>query len=868
VRPLSLPIALVLTSPASAAGPTCALLDPEKTPRAALLEAKLLAEPGATWVERAGIDKVLKEQKLQAAFSPQGVGERVKLGRLLKADVLVLIRPVKDAPAETLEVVVSETAGGLRLLHRAVPVTKNAADDAAALLAAAKDGIARHGEAVREIVAVPAFASNDLEFTRDHLRGAFAKLAEAEALGRKGVLVVELEEAEAVAKEIALAAPGTALARPLPVYLLGEYRHDGKGKDVSVAIKLRGERGGKPVGKPEALALKPDESPAAVRKWSAALLDSLAQDSAPRPPADPKLEAKQLADRALALRQLGNWAECLTLLEASLLLDPAQTDLHAEAVKSLTPLVGFLRHRACYPEQFGKVGKADKNPYTDRFALLYRRGMAHLGAFADKGGNFFKYSDAAGGSMLNSFRGSAGWLIHPGTGVHPDMERVLRELKPEDDALMARLNPLLSRQYYEWTNRPRPATTPAVAVRLAPRETFTKPDGYDPDAPPDPAAHRLKLTPVALSIPPPKPPDGPVKRLNGLVAAGPGIDVVWGHHAVYRMTEKGKLRLAWEAAERNTLIRSVEFDGKFVWCVASRHRGGPILFVLDPATGKVHDLTAADSLPALTAEQKSDPLASHRITLAPLGPGRACVAGGAPRVWVAVATCDPNEGKAAVRVIRDTPNLWLSTTVAFRPSFMLTLRGAPDADGKTPTRVLLGRGNTSNLDVNTVPLVIDPDAPSVTVAPFPLSSGNYANEEVGLGKLYATSGGAAYRADRIIYPRLLRVPFPGTAREVVAEALPQSVSFLAFEGGRAHVVQTRHGKYDPSPKDPLRGPPAAVHWYVVEPGEKRPKLVGVNLPRVDYVAVSSHYGLVAIVSPDKQGEAWTLQTVEFVDPKK
>ena len=55
---------ILLAADVRAAGPTCALLDPEKTPRAALLEAKLLAEPGATWVERAGIDKVLGEQKL------------------------------------------------------------------------------------------------------------------------------------------------------------------------------------------------------------------------------------------------------------------------------------------------------------------------------------------------------------------------------------------------------------------------------------------------------------------------------------------------------------------------------------------------------------------------------------------------------------------------------------------------------------------------------------------------------------------------------------------------------------------------------------------------------------------------------------
>src|SRR5947207_1674650 len=98
-----------LTPAARGAAPVCALLDPEKAPRAALLEAKLLTDVEATWVERAAIDKVLNEQKVQALFGPQGVGERVRLGKLLKADLLVLVRPVSAAAEPALEVIVSET---------------------------------------------------------------------------------------------------------------------------------------------------------------------------------------------------------------------------------------------------------------------------------------------------------------------------------------------------------------------------------------------------------------------------------------------------------------------------------------------------------------------------------------------------------------------------------------------------------------------------------------------------------------------------------------------------------------------------------------------------------------------------------------
>lgn len=38
----------LLASPARGADPVCALLDPDRAPVAALLEAKQLAEPGAT----------------------------------------------------------------------------------------------------------------------------------------------------------------------------------------------------------------------------------------------------------------------------------------------------------------------------------------------------------------------------------------------------------------------------------------------------------------------------------------------------------------------------------------------------------------------------------------------------------------------------------------------------------------------------------------------------------------------------------------------------------------------------------------------------------------------------------------------------
>ncbi len=54
-------------------------------------------------VEVKAVDAALAEQAAGAAFGPQGVGQRVRLGRVLKADVLVPVRPVKGAKGAAVE---------------------------------------------------------------------------------------------------------------------------------------------------------------------------------------------------------------------------------------------------------------------------------------------------------------------------------------------------------------------------------------------------------------------------------------------------------------------------------------------------------------------------------------------------------------------------------------------------------------------------------------------------------------------------------------------------------------------------------------------------------------------------------------------
>jgi hypothetical protein len=95
----------------------------------------------------------------------------------------------------------------------------------------------------------------------------------------------------------------------------------------------------------------------------------------------------------------------------------------------------------------------------------------------------------------------------------------------------------------------------------------------------------------------------------------------------------------------------------------------------------------------------------------PTGPGRR-------------AAFEAETGKATAKVVhtagdaadRANDQQWHSTTVAFTPTFLVTVRGEPGADGVSPWRVIVGRGEPLqgrgkyNTRVGLHPLVVDPDS--------------------------------------------------------------------------------------------------------------------------------------------------------------
>ncbi|MEX0724810.1 MAG: hypothetical protein WD065_00990, partial [Planctomycetaceae bacterium] len=287
-----------------------AFIDFDRLPLGAFLETELFEEEGLTWVDRNEIDRVLAEQKLQLLFSPEAVDERAKISRLLKADLLILLRTGKKDELETAEIAVAEVSRGVRLVSRTIPLTSDPAADVQTLLSIVREGIAKQQHEIEAIYAVPPFLSKDLLFEHHDLRKTYARLIEQQLLEQPQILVVEFAEAEALMRERSLAVAGQKIRRLLPHYLLGEYRNERKDEERRVTITLTHKHGEQERTRVKK-SVHPDDAALFLRQTVADVVER--QTGKPPATPDPKREAEQLLSRAKEYLTLGDYEDAAAL---------------------------------------------------------------------------------------------------------------------------------------------------------------------------------------------------------------------------------------------------------------------------------------------------------------------------------------------------------------------------------------------------------------------------------------------------------------------------------------------------------------------------------------------------------------------------
>ena len=702
--------------------PTCAILvDPADAlasgPSVALLADGLERAGTVTLVDRSATAAVLKEQAVSTLFGPGAVAGRIELGRLVHAELLVLLRTETGPPAVT-RVVVCQAATGLRLVSQPTARADPEAD-AAALLAVVNGGVARAAGAVTQVVAVPPFVDRSPGYDAARYRLGLADLLEQAVARRPGVVTVELAEARAIGQEIALGKLGDGpggVARPsMPVYLLGEYRQDGSGDAARLTFAVSANRGEAPLGTVSGRDLSPAQLAAVVVDRAAGLIDrAVGPATRPAPPPDPVGEARQLAARSDAFAALGEWDESLALAEASLLLNGDQPKLERAAAVAAAGMADRAAPRVVQQPVLARRAAA-------QHARLLRPGLSHLEA----------YLTAMPVNQTRDFGLIVGYLAGGLDDDAPEMMlRVLRAKRDRhvrDDAPRFAIQAVqgcfattdvpadqrdgVRARAHAWCLQAVAAfpdsTDPAQVIQLACRGC---PTGRGPAveavaAELDAAGTDLCTRTAALirrrlaagswafsDLPPEKyrhvdnPPaeadpevvatDTGLRNLciANWMSAGDGVDAVClesthgGRTAQYEFTlclmkQRGRLTQVADVIGYGT-ASAVAYDGKYLWAGLRK-----------PGLANVPDSPAAagESPPEVVVV---DPRTEKRwvfpmdhgvpqqpligLACAPLGPGRVCLVGayghgvGDCRTWVAVATFDDaNPGRCGYRVIHE-----------------------------------------------------------------------------------------------------------------------------------------------------------------------------------------------------------------------
>ncbi|MCF7839082.1 MAG: hypothetical protein K9N49_10685, partial [Candidatus Marinimicrobia bacterium] len=229
----------------------------------ALLEEHLSRNDRYVLVEREHIDQVFREQELSALSDASSVSKRVALGRLLGADLLVLLSE-RTSPKPHCEITVSETSRGLRLQRSKLLLSHELGNDAQEIEEIVKNALRKLAEPSIGIYAVPPFVSRDLSETYAHLQMAYARMLETVLLQIPGILVVELAEARAIAAEASLT--GGNVERSLPLYLLGEFRYDAANPQMPPYVKITARVGERIVGRREVKMLSPEAAAPFLRR--------------------------------------------------------------------------------------------------------------------------------------------------------------------------------------------------------------------------------------------------------------------------------------------------------------------------------------------------------------------------------------------------------------------------------------------------------------------------------------------------------------------------------------------------------------------------------------------------------------------------
>lgn len=294
---------------------------------ATLVESQMPEDVEIALVNRADFQRILEEKSLHQLHIAAAVGERHRTGNSLNAELLLLVSP--GVRAGVIEFTIVEVKSGLRLIHNALAATD---EDAIGAFTKTYVRFAFHklSEKLERVVAVPPFSCDNLTYEFAPLMQAYAESLAGILQQTPGTRVVELEEAIALGKEIAIS-PAESLNRTLPYYFMGKFKRYPNGKS-DVAIELRIDK--KTKSRVAATVENDSGIKAFFENSLIELLDGANVMSTEIRP-EHGVEAELLTMRADHFRILGEDLAAITLYESALLLEPGRNDARIRIIELL-----------------------------------------------------------------------------------------------------------------------------------------------------------------------------------------------------------------------------------------------------------------------------------------------------------------------------------------------------------------------------------------------------------------------------------------------------------------------------------------------------------------------------------------------------
>jgi ankyrin repeat protein len=273
-------------------------------------------------VERAEIDKIMRERETAAAFGGGQSGERLVLAKLLNADAIVFLSVESHAGRPLMKHAVCERHTGALLSLSFCPwPPSNRVEQAEEVAAATLSALKRFPNGVERLVCVTPFRCRNLTYEYDHLQTAYARLLQMGLTRIPGVAVIETEEALAIRREMELTGDDS-LKRLKPLSVDGEFEFGRKGQGTGqrVSLSIKSTDGIKTLTSVERCDIGSGEvAGLLVSDVPRALLAGAAQPGAASG-SDADIQFTTLVAQADQWERIGEWAKAVDLREAAVLI--------------------------------------------------------------------------------------------------------------------------------------------------------------------------------------------------------------------------------------------------------------------------------------------------------------------------------------------------------------------------------------------------------------------------------------------------------------------------------------------------------------------------------------------------------------------